>query len=177
MIIVSWSVYGAMWQWPILVAKVELCFDGWNFTRIRKFVKKSFFQGILEKILQNLWKISLVLELLCCFRIAGEISFFRPLSLGALFHWENTVMNPQNTKCHRSPNIIFFRHFWYLSITKAIHTYVRAKFEKISIFFIFNTSARNLRRPLLNHFLSFIQCSDIVYKGLIRLTVFNADSF
>ena len=91
----------------------------------------------MEKILQNLWKTSLVLELLCCFRIAGEISFFRPLSLGALFHRENTVMNPQNTKCHRSPNIIFFRYFWYFSITKAIYSYALAKFEQISIFFYF----------------------------------------
>ena len=93
----------------------------------------------MEKILQNLWKISLVLELLCCFRIAGEISFFRPLSWGALFHRENTVMNPQNTKCHRSSKIIFFRHFWYFSVTKAIHTYVlftKAEVNKLAMTFI-----------------------------------------
>ena len=155
MVIVSWSVYGVMWQWPILVAKVELCFDGWNFTRIGKFVKKIVFLRNLGKILQNLWKISLVLELLCCFRIAGEISFFRPLSWGVLFHRENTVMNPQNTKCHRSPNIIFFRHFLYFSITKAIYTYVLAKFEKISIFSFSTPFLDFHRRPLLDHLFKF----------------------
>ena len=139
--------------------------------------KKSFFKKSWEKILQNLWKICLVLELLCCFRIAGEISFFRPLSWGVLFHWEKTVMNPQNTKCHRSPNIIFFRHFLYFSITKAIYTYVLAKFEKSSIFSFSTPPLDFHRRPLLHHFLSFIQCSDVVYKELIRLTVFNADLF
>ena len=154
----------------------QLCFDEWNFTWIRKFVTKSLFKESWKNTSEPLKNIS-------CFRIVMLFpncwwnKFFSAVSWGVLFYRENTVMNPQNTKCHRSPNIIFFRHFWYLSITKAIHTYVRAKFEKISIFFIFNTSARNLRRPLLNHFLSFIQCSDIVYKGLIRLTVFNADSF
>ena len=32
-----------------------------------------------------------------------------------------------------SQNNIFFRHFWYFSVTKAIHYYVLAKFEKISV--------------------------------------------
>ena len=71
-----------------------------------------------------------------------EKKFFWPLYWGALFHREKTVMNPQNTKCHRSTKIIFFRHFWYFPITKAIHTYVLAKF--FFPFFIFNTSARFL---------------------------------
>ena len=142
----------------------------------------------MEKILQNLWKISLVLELLCCFRIAGEISFFRPLSLGALFHRENTVMNPQNTKCHRSPNIIFFRHFWYLSITKAIHTYVRAKFEKISIFFYFQhlcskfteTTLKPLFKfyPMLWYCLQRINSFDGIQCGLIlAFQFFEANGF
>ena len=70
--------------------------------------------------------------------------FFWPLYWGALFHREKTVMNPQNTKCHRSTKIIFFRHFWYFPITKAIHTYVLAKFKKNSIF-LFST-------PLLDYY-------------------------
>ena len=142
----------------------------------------------MEKILQNLWKISLVLELLCCFRIAGEISFFRPLSLGALFHRENTVMNHQNTKCHFSPNIIFFRYFWYFSITKAIYSYVLAKFEQISMFFIFNTSARFLQTttlkplfkfyPMLWYCLQRINSFDGIQCGLIlAFQVFEANGF
>ena len=58
-----------------------------------------------------------------------EKKFFLPLYWGALFHREKTVMNPQTTKCHRSTKIMFFRHFWYFPITKAIHTYVLAKFK------------------------------------------------
>ena len=131
--------------WPILVAKVELCFNGWNFTWTRKFVKNRFLRSFGKKILRNLWKTSLVLELLCGFRISGEINFFRPLSWGALFHQENTVMNPQNTKCHRSPKITFFRHF---SVTKAIHTCTLAKFEKISIV-LFSTPLLDFYRRLL----------------------------
>ena len=102
-------------------------------------------------MLQNLWKTSLDSEFLCSFRIAREMSFFRPLSWGALFHRENTVMNPQNTKCHRSSKIFFFRHFWYFSVTKAIHSYVLANFEKIFNFFLFSTPLLDFyRRPLLN---------------------------
>ena len=76
-------------------------------------------------------------------------NFFWPLYWGALFHREKTVMNPQNTKCHRSTKIIFFRHFWYFPITKAIHTYVLAKFKKISIF-LFSTPLLDFYwRPLI----------------------------
>ena len=178
MVIVSWSVYGAMWQWPILVAKVELCFDGWNFTWIRKFVKKNrFLRNLGKKKLQNLWKICLVLELLCCFRIAGEIGFFGRYLEVYYFTWKTRLWTPKTQNATVLPNIIFFRHFWYFSITKAIYTYVLAKFEKNSIFSFSTPPLDFHRRPLLNHFLSFIQCSDIVYKGLIRLTVFTADSF
>ena len=122
----------------------------------------------MEKILQNLWKISLVLELLCCFRIAGEISFFRPLSLGALFHRENTVMNPQNTKCHRSPNIIFFRHFLYFSVTKAIYTYVLAKFEKMLIFSFSKPFLDFHRRPLFKFYPMLWYCLQRVNSSSLR---------
>ena len=54
-------------------------------------------------------------------------------------------MNPQNTKCHRSPKITFFRHF---SVTKAIHTCTLAKFEKISIV-LFSTPLLDFYRRLL----------------------------
>ena len=72
-------------------------------------LENSFFRNLGKNISEPL-KTCLDLELLCGFRIAGERNFFRPLSRGALFHRENMVMNPQNTKYHRSPKI-FFRHF------------------------------------------------------------------
>ena len=99
--------------------------------------KKSFFNEPWKNTSEPLKNIS-------CFRIVMWFPnfwrnkfFCRPVSWGALFHRENTVMNPQNAKCHRSPKMILFRHFWYFSITKAIHTYVLAKFEKFQFFFKF----------------------------------------
>ena len=114
--------------------------------------------------------------------------FFRPLSLGALFHRENTVMNPQNTKCHRSPNIIFFRHFWYFSITKAIIAMFWQSLNKFQFFFIFNTSARFLQTttlkppfkfyPILWYCLQRINSFDGIQCGLIlAFQVFEANGF
>ena len=107
------------------------------FPELENSLKKSFFKESWKNTSEPMKNIS-------CFRIfmwfpnCWRKKFFWPLSWGALFHREDTVMNPQNTKCHRSPKIIFFRHFWYFHVTKAIHTYVLGKFEKNSIF-LFST--------------------------------------
>ena len=162
MIIVSWSVYGAMWQWPILVAKVELCFDGWNFTRIRKFVKKSFF-------LRNLGKnTSEPLKNISCFRIVmlfpncWRNKFFSAVIFRCTISLGKHGYEPPKHKMPPFSQHNFFRHFWYFSVTKAIHSYVLTKFEKILIFSFSTPFLDFHRRPLWNHFLSFIQCSDIV---------------
>ena len=73
------------------------------------------------------------------------------MAIVSVFSPEKHGYEPQNTKCHCSPQIIFFRHFLYFSLTEATHTYVLAKFEKNSIF-LFSTPLLDFnRQPLLRH--------------------------
>ena len=102
-------------------------------------------------MLQNLWKTSLDSEFLCSFRIAREMSFISAVILRCTISPGKHGYEPPK---HKMPPLFqnnFFRHFWYFSVTKAIHSYVLTKFEKIFNFFLFSTPLLDFyRRPLLN---------------------------
>ena len=122
--------------------------DGWNFTWIRKFVKKSFFKESWKK----------------CFRTFENISCFR-IVMWFLNCWRNKFFSAVILRCTISPGkhgyeppkhkmlpfsqnsffsafFIFFRNW--------DHTYLcSGKVWKNVNFFIFNTSARFLQTTTL----------------------------